>query len=90
MKSTSNIKKQNSTLQARKLSLIEEFVKISDVALIDKIEKIMLTENSKNKEVLSPMKIEKFYENIDQALLDSKLRNVISQQELKSRVKSWK
>lgn len=79
------------SIQARKLVLIEEFLRISDESLIAKLESLIRQEKKVSHErKLKPMSLNEFHEMIDQAKLDSDEGRVISHQELKKKVKSWK
>ena len=78
-------------LQARKLNLIEEFLRISDESLISKIESFIRQEKKVSYEKeLAPMSVNDFHEMIDKAKQDSEEGRVISHQELKIKVKTWK
>lgn len=78
-------------IQARKLVLIEEFLRISDESLIEKLESLIRQEKKASHEKsLKPMSMNEFNEMIDQAKQDSDAGRVISHQELKKKVKSWK
>jgi len=78
-------------IQARKLNLIEEFLRISDESIIEKLESFIITEKKKQYEKdLKPMSLKEFHEMIDQAKQDKANGRVISHEELKKRVKSWK
>ena len=78
-------------IQARKLGLIEEFLRISDESLITKLESIIREEKKLSHERnLKPMSLNDFHEMIDQAKRDSDAGRVISHQELKKKVKTWK
>ncbi len=78
-------------IQSRKLVLIEEFLRISDESLITKLELFIKQEKkiSHDKD-LKPMLLSEFHEMIDQAKQDSDAGRVISHQELKKKVKTWK
>jgi hypothetical protein len=78
-------------IQARKLNLIEEFLRISDESIIEKLESFIRIEKKKqyDKE-LKPMSLKEFHEMIDQAKQDKAEGRVISHEELKKRIKSWK
>ena len=79
------------SIQARKLNLIEEFLRISDESIIEKLESLITTEKKKQYEKeLKPMPLKEFHEMIDQAKQDKANGRVISHEELKERVKSWK
>ena len=78
-------------IQARKLVLIEEFLRITDESLITKLESFIKQEKIKSHESnLKPMSLNEFHEMIDQAKRDSDAGRVISHQELKKKVKTWK
>jgi chemotaxis protein CheY-P-specific phosphatase CheC len=76
-------------IQARKLELIEEFLRISDENLITKLESFIKKEKKISLESkLKPMTINEFHEMIDQAKKDSDEGRVISHQELRNKVKT--
>ncbi len=78
-------------IQARKLLLIEEFLRISDESLIAKLELFIKQEKKVSHDRnLQPMSLNEFHDMIDQAKSDSEAGRVISHQELKKKVKSWK
>ena len=78
-------------IQARKLILIEEFLHINDENLITKLESFIKQEKKVSHERnLKPMSLKDFHEIIDQAKRDSDAGRVISHQELKNKVKTWK
>jgi hypothetical protein len=78
-------------IQARKLNLIEEFIRISDESIIEKLESFIITEKKKQYERdLKPMSLKEFHDMIDQAKQDKANGRVISHEELKKRVKTWK
>lgn len=78
-------------IQARKLILIEEFLRISDESLITKLETFIRQEKKASHERnLKPMSMNEYHEMIDKAKSDSDAGHVISHQELKKKVKAWK
>ena len=78
-------------IQARKLVLIEEFLRISDESLITKLESVIKQEKrSSHDRNLKPMLLSEFHEMIDQAKRESDAGRVISHQDLKMKVKTWK
>lgn len=78
-------------IQARKLGLIEEFLHINDESLILKLESVIRQEKKlMHDRNLKPMTVNDFHEMIDQAKRDSDAGRVISHQELKKKVKTWK
>jgi len=78
-------------IQARKLVLIEEFLRISDESLITKLESfIKLEKKISHERNLKPMSMDEFHGIIDQAKSDSDAGRVISHQELIKKTKTWK
>ena len=78
-------------IQARKLVLIEEFLRISDENLITRLESFIKQEKKISYERnLQPMSVNEFHEMIDQAKRDSEEGRVTSHQELQNKVKTWK
>jgi hypothetical protein len=76
-------------IEARKLVLIEEFLRIQDENLLKKLESFMRKENKISHERnLSPIPLNEFHEMIDQALRDSESGKVISHEELIKKVKT--
>lgn len=84
-------KEKDMNIQARKLVLIEEFLRINDESLISKLESFIREEKKISRERnLRPMPLNEFHEMIDHAKKDSEEGRVISHQELKKKVKTWK
>jgi hypothetical protein len=79
------------SFQARNLVLIEEFLRISDESLITKIESFIKNEKKISHEKnLKPMSLDEFHDMINQSNQDSVAGRVISHEELRKKVKSWK
>ena len=79
------------SIQARKLILIEEFLRISDESLISNLESFIKQEKKISYERnLQPMSVNEFHEMINQAKDDSNIGRVISHHELRNKVKTWK
>ncbi len=77
-------------IQARKLNLIEEFIRITDESIIEKLEFLVRTEKKKLYErELKPMSLNEFHEMIDQAKDDKTNGRVVSHEDLKTKIKSW-
>ena len=77
-------------IQARKLGLIEEFLRIEDETLLIKLESFIKQEKKISHErSLKPMSLENFHEIINQAKQDSDAGRVISHEDLKKKVKKW-
>jgi hypothetical protein len=78
-------------ISAKKLELIEEFLKISDESIIEKLESLIRLEKKKTKAAkVKPMQMDDFKKMIDQAKKDKDEGRVISHQDLKSKIKSWR
>lgn len=79
------------TIQTRKLSLIEEFLKINDEEFISKVESLIKEEKNKRYESRqSPMTMDEFRGMIDEAKRDIEEGRVISHQDLKRKIQTWK
>ena len=77
-------------IQARKLNLIEEFIRITDESIIEKLEFLVRTEKKKlHERELKPMSLNEFHEMIDQAKDDKTNGRVVSHDDLKTKIKSW-
>ena len=76
---------------ARKLNFVQEFLRISDEDLVDKLERLLRTERKKrvDKEV-KPMTINEFNQIIEKAEDDVKNGRVIEARELLKKVEKWK
>jgi len=78
-------------IQARKLVLIEEFLRISDESFITRLELFIKQEKKTSLERnLKPLSLDEFHGMIDQSKKESDAGKVISHKELKKRVKTWK
>jgi len=78
-------------IQTRKINFIQEFLRLRNIKLIEKLEKILLEDKAVNYEAnLNPMSIDDFNEMIDQSVEDAKQGKVISAQDLNESVKTWK
>jgi len=78
-------------IQTRKINFIQEFLRLRNIKLIEKLEKILLEDKAKDYEAnLKPLNIDNFNKMIDKSIEDSKQGNVVSAQDLKESVKKWK
>jgi hypothetical protein len=78
-------------IETRKLLLIEDFLRISDERVLSELETLVKAEKNKlYKKRLKPMKLDEFHDMIDQSINDVKEGKVISHQDLKKKVKTWK
>ena len=78
-------------IQTRKINFVQEFLRLRNTKLIDKLEKILLEEKAKNYEAnLKPLSKDKFNKMIDESVEDATKGNVVDSRELKESVKKWK
>ncbi len=76
---------------ARKLSFVQEFLRISDEDLIVKFERLLRSER-KNKiaKGFKPMELSHFYEMIEKAEEDIKNGRITEARELLNSIEQWK
>jgi hypothetical protein len=78
-------------IQTRKINFVQEFLRLRNTKLIEKLEKILLEDKAKDYETnLKPISIDNFNIMIDKSIEDAKQGNVINARELKESVKKWK
>jgi hypothetical protein len=78
-------------IQTRKINFVQEFLRLRNIKLIEKLEKILLEDKAKDYEAnLKPMSIDNFNKMIDKSIDDVKQGNVVNARELKESVKKWK
>jgi hypothetical protein len=78
-------------IQTRKINFVQEFLRLRNMKLIEKLEKILFEDKAKDYEaILKPMSIDNFNKMIDKSLNDAKQGNVVNARELKESVKKWK
>ncbi len=78
-------------IQTRKINFVQEFLRLRNTKLIEKLEKILLEDKAKDYEAnLKPLSIDSLNKMIDKSIEDSKQGNVISALDLKESVKRWK
>jgi hypothetical protein len=78
-------------IQTRKINFVQEFLRLRNIKLIDKLEKILLEDKAKDYEAnLKPLSIDNFNKIIDKSVEDANQGNVVSARELKESVKKWK
>ncbi len=77
-------------IQTKKLHFVQEFLRLKDENLIDKLNNLLKAERKKKIEKeLKPFSEKEFHELIDNAESDSKNGRLTSAQELKNEVDSW-
>ena len=78
-------------IQTRKINFVQEFLRLRNIKLIEKLEKILLEDKAKDYEAnLKPISLDNFNKMIDKSIEDAKLGNVVNARELKESVKKWK
>jgi len=78
-------------IQTRKINFVQEFLRLRNTKLIEKLERILLEDKAKDYETnLKPISIDNFNKMIDKSIEDTKQGNVINARELKESVKKWK
>lgn len=77
-------------LQTRKLSFIQEFLRIQDEDILSELEKMLKNRRAEVYEKnLKTMSMEQFNSDIDKSLEDSSNDRVISAKDLKEEIKKW-
>lgn len=78
-------------IQTRKINFVQEFLRLRNVKLIEKLEKILMEDKAREYEAnLKPLSVEDFNEMIDKSVEDAKRGNVVNVRELKESVRKWK
>jgi hypothetical protein len=78
-------------IQTRKINFVQEFLRLRNTKLIEKLERILLEDKAKDYEAnLKPISIGNFNKMIDKSIEDTKHGNVINARDLKESVKKWK
>ncbi len=77
-------------LQVRKINFVQEFLRLSDEQIINKLERMLKSEKTKLYDINpEPLSMNEFNRMIDKAEDDSKNNRVKSVHELKKDVASW-
>jgi len=78
-------------IQTRKINFIQNFLRLRNTKLIEKLENILLEDKAKDYEAnLKPMSVDSFNQMIDKSIEDVHQGNVLDARELKETVKKWK
>jgi len=78
-------------IQTRKINFVQEFLRLRNIKLIEKLEKILLEDKAIDYEAnLKPLSIDNFNQMIDKSIEDAKQGNVVNARELKESSKKWK
>lgn len=78
-------------LEARKITFVQEFLRLQNVEIIDGLEKFLREQKMGLLESnLNPMGLEKFNAEIDQSLNDVENGRITEAETLKEKVRKWK
>jgi hypothetical protein len=78
-------------IQTRKINFVQEFLRLRNIKLIEKLEKILLEDKAKDYEAnLKPVSLDNFNNMIERSLEDAKEGNVVDARGLKESAKKWK
>ena len=78
-------------IQTRKINFVQEFLRLRNIKLIEKLEKILLEDKAKDYEAnLKPLSLDNFNKMVDKSLDDTKQGNFVNARELKVSVRKWK
>jgi hypothetical protein len=78
-------------IQTRKINFVQEFLRLRNIKLIEKLEKILLEDKAKDYEAnLKPISVDNFNKMVDKSIEDATQGNVVDARELKESVKKWK
>ena len=78
-------------LQTRKISFVQEFLKIQSEEVVVRLEKALLKEKKNILDKTSqPMTLEELNKRIDQSMLDSKNGKLTENNELTTEIQNWK
>lgn len=77
-------------LEARKISFIQEFLRLQNEEIVVGLEKMLHKRKAEllDKE-MNPMSMEQFNQEIDQSIEDSKNGRVIAANDLKRKIQKW-
>lgn len=77
-------------IEAKKLSFIQEFLRIDNENIINALENLLHRSKSEVfEESLKPKTVEQFNDEIDEAIEDEKNGRTITAEELKRKVQEW-
>jgi hypothetical protein len=78
-------------IQTRKINFVQEFLRLRNIKLIEKLEKILLEDKAKEYEAnLKPISVDNFNKMIDKSIDEVKQGKVVNAREFKESVKKWK
>ncbi|WP_340153113.1 hypothetical protein [uncultured Marivirga sp.] len=77
-------------LEARKITFVQEFLKLQNEDVINSLEKLLKKRKAESvEEDLKPMSLKSFNERIDKSMEDSKNGDFVEDKDLKSIIDKW-
>jgi len=77
-------------LEARKISFVQEFLRLQNEDIVSGLEKLLRKRKAELIEKnLKPMSVQQFNKEIDQALDDSQNERIIKATDLKAKIQKW-
>ncbi|MFT4063092.1 MAG: hypothetical protein QM642_12135 [Edaphocola sp.] len=77
-------------IEAKKLSLIQEFLRVDNEKIINALEALLHKSKYDHfEESIKPMSLKQFNDEIDQAIDDEQNNRLISNDDLKQKIKKW-
>lgn len=77
-------------LEARKISFVQEFLRLENEELVNKLENLLHEQKVELLDLnMKPMSSDQFNKEIDQSLNDAAKGRVTSAKDLKSRIQKW-
>ena len=78
-------------LQTRKITFVQEFLRLQNEEIVSGLEDLLRKKKAEQFEKkLTPMSIEQFNREIDQALIDSEEGKITSAADLKKKARKWR
>ena len=76
-------------IQARKISFVQEFLKLNSEEAIVSLEEVLRQLKSKSKQEIKPMSMKELNKRVDRALNDAENGRVLTLDELRKDMASW-
>lgn len=77
-------------LEARKISFVQEFLRLQNEEIVDQLEKLLHEQKVQLLDLeMKPMSLDQFNKEIDQSVNDVTQGRISSSKDLKSRIQKW-
>lgn len=77
-------------LEARKISFVQEFLRLQNEEIVDQLEKLLHEQKVQLLDLeMKPMSLDQFNNEIDQSVNDVAQGRISSSKDLKSRIQKW-